>query len=334
MCSSAANDGRSSNVKAVRISGGGSPGVKPASTYTGRLMHFIQLMDPRHMLTTAEGLRFYQGLLEDKNRKSLTQEELRRAKGEIDACINPASGEVIPAPFRLSGYLACNIPIVATMLFTKSVYVQVLSHWVNQSLNTAVNYYNRSGSEMTAKTVAASYALAIGTACPLAFGLGKAFERAPPSLKRFAFMSSYAAVAAAGSMNVLFTRASEITGGIKVTDETGEVRGVSKKAGTMCVLQTIASRGLILPLPVVVIPAVLVSILEGRGLMPASPQARMWVQVLVITASLALALPLSIAVFPQEASFKAESLEPELRGLKLRDGSRREVVHLFSNKGL
>ena len=54
----------------------------------------------------------------------------------------------------------------------------------------------------------------------------------------------------------------------------------------------------------------------------------------MITASLALALPLSIAVFPQEASFKAESLEPELRGLKLRDGSRREVVHLFSNKGL
>lgn len=26
---------------------------------------------------------------------------------------------------------------------------------------------------MTAKTVAASYALAVGTACPLAFGLGK-----------------------------------------------------------------------------------------------------------------------------------------------------------------
>lgn len=36
-------------------------------------------------------------------------------------------------------------------------------------------------------------------------------------------MSSYVAVAAAGSMNVLFTRASEITGGVKVTDESGEV---------------------------------------------------------------------------------------------------------------
>lgn len=64
-----------------------------------------------------------------------------------------------------------------------------------------------------------------------------------------------------------------------------QVRGVSKKAGLMCVLQTIASRGLILPLPVVVLPAVFVSVLEGRGLMPASPQARMWVQVCNISGS-------------------------------------------------
>jgi len=42
-------------------------------------------------------------------------------------------------------------------------------------------------------------------------------------MKRFSFVASYVAVAAAGSMNVLFTRASEITGGVQVTDESGEV---------------------------------------------------------------------------------------------------------------
>ena len=47
------------------------------------------------------------------------------AAGKVDASCNVATGEVIPAPFRLSGFLLCNIPIVATMLFTKSVYVQV-----------------------------------------------------------------------------------------------------------------------------------------------------------------------------------------------------------------
>lgn len=51
--------------------------------------------------------------------------DLLAAAGKVDASCNVATGEVIPAPFRLSGFLLCNIPVVATMLFTKSVYVQV-----------------------------------------------------------------------------------------------------------------------------------------------------------------------------------------------------------------
>ena len=42
---------------------------------------------------------------------------------------------------------------------------------------------------------------------------------------------------------------------------------------------------------------------------------------------------MSIAVFPQEARFKAASLEPELQNLRLKDGSR-EVTYLYANKGL
>lgn len=55
----------------------------------------------------------------------MSEEDVQRALGALEACCNPASGEVIPSPFRLSGFLLCNVPIVATMLFTKSVYVQV-----------------------------------------------------------------------------------------------------------------------------------------------------------------------------------------------------------------
>lgn len=54
----------------------------------------------------------------------------------------------------------------------------------------------------------------------------------------------------------------------------------------------------------------------------------------VITASLAFALPVSIAVFPQEARFRTDSLEPELQNLRLKSGSRREVTYLYANKGL
>eukprot|EP00752_Nemacystus_decipiens_P004214 g3851.t1 len=316
------------------VSSSGDP--KMGSTYADRFVRLIHLMDPRHTMTTEGDIRRYQRFLKDHTTGESNgsfDKDLLAAAGKVDASCNVATGEVIPAPFRLSGYLLCNIPVVAIMLFSKSVYVQVFSHWVNQSLNTAVNYYNRSGADMTTRTLAISYALAVGTACPLAYGLGKAFQRAPPSMKRFSFVASYVAVAAAGSMNVLFTRASEITGGVQVTDESGEVRGVSKKAGLKCVLQTVASRGMILPLPVVVLPAVLVGLLKRGGVMPTSPRARMWAQVAVITASLSFALPVSIAVFPQEARFKAESLEPELHNLRLRDGSR-DVKYLYANKGL
>ncbi|CAN0299547.1 unnamed protein product, partial [Laminaria digitata] len=57
-------------------------------------------------------------------------------------------------------------------------------------------------------------------------------------------------------------------------------------------------------------------------------------KVAVTTASLAIALPMSIAVFPQEASFKSDSLEPEFQDLRLKDDSRREVAYLYANKGL
>lgn len=60
---------------------------------------------------------------------------------------------------------------------------------------------------------------------------------------------------------------------------TSQVRGVSKKAGLQCVMQTVASRGMIMPVPVVVLPAVIVGLMERRGVMPTNPRAKMWAQV-------------------------------------------------------
>lgn len=57
------------------------------------------------------------------------------------------------------------------------------------------------------------------------------------------------------------------------------MRGVSKKAGMQCVLQTVASRGMIMPIPVVVLPAVVVGLLKRGGVMPTNPRAKMWAQV-------------------------------------------------------
>lgn len=63
----------------------------------------------------------------------MSDKQIRKASGAVDACTNPSNGEVIPAPFRLSGFLVCNVPIVAAMLFTNSIYIQVSDHFVTEA---------------------------------------------------------------------------------------------------------------------------------------------------------------------------------------------------------
>lgn len=60
------------------------------------------------------------------------------------------------------------------------------------------------------------------------------------------------------------------------------------------------------------------------------------IQLAAITASLAIALPMSIAVFPQEACFRTDSLETELQSLRVKGGEFKgqKVTYLYANKGL
>ncbi|CAM9865051.1 unnamed protein product, partial [Choristocarpus tenellus] len=98
-------------------------------------------------------------------------------------------------------------------------------------------------------------------------------------IRRFSFAVSYIAVAAAGTANVVFTRGAEVMEGVAVRDETGKTRGVSRTAGRSCVLQTVLSRSLLLPIPVVMLPVGIVGAVQWTGLMPTNPRAKLFVQV-------------------------------------------------------
>ena len=76
---------------------------------------------------------------------------------------------------------------------------------------------------MSMKEIAMAYALAVGSAGTLAYGLGKVFERGPPILKKFGVLIPCVATAAANVSNIALTRASEITQGVPVADEEGNV---------------------------------------------------------------------------------------------------------------
>ena len=61
------------------------------------------------------------------------------------------SGDILPAPYRMSAIAPVNIPIVWAMITTpaSNVFGTMFLQWLNQSYNTACNYYNRSGSDMS-----------------------------------------------------------------------------------------------------------------------------------------------------------------------------------------
>ena len=85
-------------------------------------------------------------------------------------------------------------------------------------------------------------------------------------------------------------------------------------------------------MPVLLLPHFIMSTLGRLRLLPQNPRLKVGLELLVITGSLAGALPVALACFPQKASFTVEELEPQFRNLK--DAKGRKIEVLYTNKGL
>lgn len=55
--------------------------------------------------------------------------------------------EIVPKPFRLSGFLPTNVPILLGMVVAPpTMFNTIMLHWVNQSYNAGLNYGNKNSS--------------------------------------------------------------------------------------------------------------------------------------------------------------------------------------------
>jgi len=285
------------------------------STYAGRVRHFLDVIDPRSLLYSSERVDRAAALLRDHAAgrplpPGTTDAELWEALKVQQAVVNPGTGERIPLPARMSAFVPMNVPILFGMLASTSAAGGVFWQVVNQSYNSMLNYANRSGSDVSAEEMATSYCAAV--------------------VRRVPVLVPYLAVAGAGAANVYASRRAEIANGVPVFDAHGNRVGVSREAAKLGVYKTILTRSLGLPLPVLVLPPVV-----AAAVVPAAAPrgARIAFDLVVITACLAGALPLTIAAFPQHMELDAASLEPEFRNL--RDAVTGEPVKvLFANKGL
>lgn len=80
---------------------------------------------------------------------SFTEEDntkLWRDQRIVSASIHPDTGDIIPMPFRMSGYVPFNGPISIAMMSSTSTLGLLGCNFLNQSQNAMINYFNRNAS--------------------------------------------------------------------------------------------------------------------------------------------------------------------------------------------
>uniref|UniRef100_A0A7S2V1M8 Sidoreflexin n=1 Tax=Fibrocapsa japonica TaxID=94617 RepID=A0A7S2V1M8_9STRA len=309
------------------------------SSYTGRLKGILSMVDPFLLTVPQSQLTKYADVLERYRKtgvKEHSDEYLWEARRCLEAAYHPVTGETIALPFRIAAFIPMNVPICFAMLSARTTPAILFSHWINQTLNSGINYSYRSGADMKTSDILASYTLAIGTSCGMAFGLNKlAASRAPspsgaPSLAAIAV--PYLATVSAGAANLLFTRRKELEEGVTVSDHTGKEVGVSTLAARQCVSQTFFSRVALVPIPILLVPPLIKRALQKVGVFPKSPKAAIVAELGIITSILAIAAPSALALFPSTIELDVNTLENEFHHLV--DDKGKKVTKLFANKGL
>nr|XP_021382474.1 sideroflexin-5 isoform X2 [Lonchura striata domestica] len=280
----------------------GKPRFEQTSFY-GRFRHFLDIIDPRTLFVSKSRLKEAVQLLEDYKHGTLppgvTNKELWGAQKIKQAIIHPDTNETIFMPFRMSGYIPFGTPI-----------------WLNQSHNACVNYANRNASKPspTSKFIQ-GYLGAVISAVSIAVGLNVLIQRAnkftPATRLLIQRFVPFPAVASANICNVVLMRHTELEEGIDVLDNNGNIVGSSRVAAKHALLETALTR-VVLPMPILVLPPIIMSVLEKTSLLRSRPRMILPVQSLVCLAAFGLALPLAISLFPQMSEIETSQLEPEI----------------------
>ena len=307
--------------------------------FLGRFSKMLLACDPRLLLYSEEEVRRCESMLQ--NYKNYSGKEMDRALWEAkrikEAALHPDTGEVIPRPFRMSGYVPFNGPVAVAMVASQSTIPLLFWSWVNQSQNALVNYFNRNAaSPMSNQTLATSYAAAVGSALTVAFGLSTLIQRRFPAEKARRLMRyiAFPSSVVASSLNCYIVRSPEIKTGIPLMDENGhdvlegETSNVAAQRGVM---STTASRAL-LQAPVYFLPPILLSVGFLKTYLTTNPAMTVPVTTYLLLVCFGVGLPSTVAIFPQISQIDINDTEPKFQHLRDSNGKPYEVY--YYNKGL
>lgn len=79
-------------------------------------------------------------------------------------------------------------------------------------------------------------------------------------------------------------------------------------------------------------PTAIMAVIEKRAWYTARPKLRIPVNIAVIAASMMVALPCAVGIFPQRASIKTADMDSRFHSLV--DSKREKITEVYFNKGL
>uniref|UniRef100_A0A9J8DKX9 Sideroflexin 5a n=2 Tax=Cyprinus carpio TaxID=7962 RepID=A0A9J8DKX9_CYPCA len=232
----------------------------------------------------------------------------------------------------LSGFVPFGTPVVVGLLLPNQTFASTIFwQWLNQSHNACVNYCNRNASKPTPMSkLFQGYLGAVSSAVTIAVGLNLLIKRAehfsPATRILVQRFIPFPAVASANVCNVLLMRHTELSEGICVLDDKGNVVGTSKLAARHALIETSLTR-VVLPMPVLLLPPLIMATLERLPLLQKRPRLGLPVHSMVCLCAFGLALPVAISLFPQNSQIHVSELEPEIAAAT-------ECKILTYNKGL
>uniref|UniRef100_A0A3Q0STC5 Sidoreflexin n=1 Tax=Amphilophus citrinellus TaxID=61819 RepID=A0A3Q0STC5_AMPCI len=294
-------------------------------SFLGRLRHFVDIIDPSTLFVSEVkfSLKHPDVQRDDKlncqfklNCAARTA-SLWEAQKIKQAIIHPDTGEKIFMPFRMSGYVPFGTPIVIGLLLPNQTVVStIIWQWLNQSHNACVNYANRNATKPTPTSkFIQGYVGAVTSAVSIAVGLNVLIEKAnklsPATRMIIQRFVPFPAVASANICNVGLMRHNELSEGIDVLDNNGNVVGSSKIAARHAIMETAFTR-VVLPMPIFVLPPIIMSYLERLRFLQSNRKLLLPIHSVVCLVTFGLSLPVAISLFPQMSQIEVSRLEPEI----------------------
>ncbi|XP_076005363.1 sideroflexin-5b [Genypterus blacodes] len=290
-------------------------------SFLGRLRHFVDIIDPSTLFVSEKQLTESIKLLDDYKHgvipPGVSDHQLWEAQKIKQAIIHPDTGEKIFMPLRMSGYVPFGTPIVIGLLLPNQTVVStIIWQWLNQSHNACVNYANRNATKPTPTSkFFQGYVGAVTSAVSIAVGLSvliqKANKLSPATRMIIQRFVPFPAVASANICNVGLMRHNELSEGIDVLDNNGNVVGSSRIAARHAIMETAFTR-VILPMPIFVLPPIIMSYLERLRFLQSNRRLMLPIHSFVCLVTFGLSLPLAISLFPQMSQLEVSRLEPEI----------------------